>query len=72
MAMHNTVTDGKVNYASEHVYLSNGYKHGEVSVNSNRRVLFTVMQHVNNKRKKYLNILLENGKNRQESVSPSA
>jgi len=44
----------------------------QVSVNSNKLVLFTATRHVDNKEEIYLNILLENGKNRQESFFQTA
>jgi hypothetical protein len=44
----------------------------EVSVNSSKLVLFTATLHVDNKEEMHLNILLQNGKNRQESISPTA
>ena len=47
-------------------------KRTEVSVNSDKLVVFTATRHVDNKEENYLNILLKNGKNGEESVSPTA
>ena len=46
-------------------------KHREVLVNSDKLVLFMATWYVESKEENYLNILVEDGKNRQKSVSPA-